>query len=65
MKNTGTAPAVMTHVHVDGPTNYVADDAYFWLEPGESRTVSLRLRTTAGAEAADFNVSARAWNVVD
>ena len=65
VKNTGTAPAVMTHVHVDGPINYVADDAYFWLEPGESRTVGLRLRTTSVAEAADFKVSARAWNVVD
>ena len=62
VNNVGPRPAVMTNVHVEGPIRYVADDAYFWLEPGETRTLWLRLRLPAGAAVGDVTVVARAWN---
>ncbi len=63
--NTGDRPAVMTNVHVAGRLRYVADDAFFWLEPGERRTVKLRLRLLPGESPTDWQVSARAWNCPD
>ena len=63
--NNGEHPAVMTHIHVAGSFPYVADDAYFWLEPGETRTVNLRIRTAAGTKPSELAVSARAWNVLE
>jgi len=65
VENTGERPTVMTGVHVEGRLRYVADDAFFWLEPGERRTVKLRLRLIPGESPADWEVSARAWNCPD
>ena len=62
VENTGNLPAVMTNVHVAGPLRYVADDAFFWLEPGERRQVNLRLRLLTGESPSELNISARAWN---
>lgn len=64
VKNTGASPAVMTNVHVAGSIRYAADDAFFWLEPGESRVVRLRLRTAPGTQRPELSVSAQAWNVL-
>ncbi len=61
--NTGVLPAVMTHVHVEGRLRYAADDAFFWLEPGETRRVSLRLRLNGDSPTDELSVIARAWNV--
>jgi len=52
----------MTSVHVAGRLRYVADDAFFWLEPGQRREVKLRLRLLPGESPAEVQVSARAWN---
>lgn len=62
VENTGDLPAVMTNVHVSGQLRYVADDAFFWLEPGERRVVKLRLRLEPGESPTDLEVFARAWN---
>ena len=62
LRNTGTRPAVMASVHVAGKVRYAADDAYFWLEPGESRVLGVRLRLDPAHEQSTWNVSARAWN---
>jgi beta-mannosidase len=62
IRNTGPRPAVMASLDVAGRVRYVADDAGFWLEPGESRSLKLRLRLEPGEEAKSWNVSARAWN---
>ncbi len=64
VRNVGRRPAVMTNVHVEGRLRYVADDAYFWLEPGEKRTVRLRLRLADGRVPSELVVAARAWNVL-
>jgi hypothetical protein len=62
VENKGDRPAVMTNVHVAGRVRYVADDAFFWLEPGEKRTVKLRLRLLPGQSPTNLEVFARAWN---
>lgn len=62
VENTGGRPAVMTNIHVAGRLRYVADDAFFWLEPGERREIELRLRLLPGESPKDLEVSARAWN---
>ncbi len=61
--NTGARPAVMTHIDVPGPNRFVADDGFFWLEPNETRRVSVRVRTPAGTNSPDLTAWARAWNV--
>lgn len=43
LTNTGQRPALMAGVELRGSVRYAADDAYFWLEPQESRRVNLRL----------------------
>jgi len=63
VRNTGTRPAVMAGVHVAGRVRYVADDAYFWLEAGESRVLNLRLRLEPDDKTSAWQVAARAWNV--
>jgi beta-mannosidase len=62
IRNLGPRPAVMVSLHVAGRVRYVADDAGFWLEPGESRTLALRLRLDPADGATSWKVSARAWN---
>jgi len=63
--NTGARPAVMTRIHVPGNLRYVADDAGFWLEPGERRKVRLRIRIPEGQTETPFTAVARAWNAPD
>ena len=62
VRNAGARPAVKVGVEVPGADRAVADDAYFWLEPGESRTVKLRVQPKPGVEAAGLRASASAWN---
>jgi hypothetical protein len=62
IENTGDRPAVMTNIHVAGRLRYVADDAFFWLEPGERREIKLRLRLLPGESPTDLEIFARAWN---
>lgn len=62
VRNAGPRPAVMTEVQVAGQVRYIADDAMFWLEPGETRKVALRVRIDAGVKPEELTVAARAWN---
>jgi len=62
VRNAGTTPAFMTRIDVAGAKRaLVADDNYFWLAPGESRTLAadvLWRETPAG----NVVVRAEAWN---
>ncbi|RIV27253.1 beta-mannosidase [Fibrisoma montanum] len=62
VRNTGTTPAFMTKIDIAGAKRaLVADDNYFWLAPGESRTLSadvLWRETPTG----NVSVVASAWN---
>jgi len=62
IRNAGALPAVKTCVAVDGADRAVADDAYFWLEPGETKMVVVRVQPKAGVETSGLRVSASAWN---
>jgi len=63
IRNAGRYPSVMTHARVEGSVCAVADDAYFWLEPGESRVVALRVRSADGRALPEKpTVTAAAWN---
>lgn len=62
VKNEGTAPAVKTVVEALGKVQWVADDAYFWLERGETRPVRMRIRVPDGVSVSEVKVAARAWN---
>ena len=62
VKNEGARPAVKASVEIPGPVKWVADDAFFWLDPGETRTVHLRVLTSSGSSATDLRAVARAWN---
>ncbi|SHM19214.1 hypothetical protein [Actinacidiphila paucisporea] len=62
--NTGAAPAATVRVSLADPAPpALADDNCLWLLPGESREVTLRWRTGAGAEPAP-TVVARAYNAL-
>ena len=63
VKNAGALPAVNTSVEVPGSVRFAADDNFFWLEPGESRTIKLRVQIKPSA-AVPESVAASAWNAV-
>ncbi|WP_128548103.1 glycoside hydrolase family 2 protein [Larkinella soli] len=62
VRNTGTTPAFMTRIDLTGVKRaLVADDNYFWLAPGESRSLSADIlwrETPAG----NVQVVVSAWN---
>ena len=62
VKNVGERPAVMVRPEVAELVQYVADDAYFWLEPGEERTLALRVRLTPDSRPEGLTVAVTAWN---
>lgn len=62
VKNEGLVPAVKTSVEVPGSARFVADDNFFWLEPGESRAVKVRAQAKSGADVSALRVTASAWN---
>jgi len=62
VRNTGVSPAVMTRIDVPGHVQVAADDAFFWLEPGETRKVMLRVRLSDGKRVLPESAVAWAWN---
>ncbi len=61
VKNAGHLPAVMASIGFQEDYPHVADDGFFWLEPGEQRVVYVRVRLPSGAETT-LTPIARAWN---
>ncbi len=62
VRNEGSLPAVKVCVEVPESARCVADDAFFWLEPGETRTVALLMQLKPDVEVSALGVAARAWN---
>ena len=56
IQNTGTVPAVAVHFTCPSVSDtFVCDDGYFWLEPGETKTV--RVNSAEGVEGISaFNI---------
>lgn len=71
LRNTGERPAVMTTVRPTDLTAHVAEDGFFWVEPGESRSLWVRLRLAPGgpvpspasSRQGPLTLQATAWNV--
>lgn len=61
VRNTGTQPAFPVKVDIAGAKrSFFASDNFFWLAPGESKTVSLEVLWRSEPGAASVDVSA--WN---
>ena len=61
IKNTGTTPAFMAKIDVTGVKRACyASDNYIWLQPGESKEISLNLLWRDKKENA--SIEASAWN---
>lgn len=73
VQNTGNRPAVMTTVQPTDLTPAVAEDGFFWLDPGQSRRLWIRLRLQPGGPVPDpasrrqgtLALRATAWNAPD
>ncbi len=71
--NTGDRPAVMVNLQTTDLTPVVAEDGYFWLAPGESRRLWVRLRVAPAGPVPDpaatrqgpLALRAAAWNAPD
>lgn len=63
VKNPGTKPAFMTRVDIEGVRRaFYATDNFFWLAPGEERTLDLEVLWRDPAARGRATVSASAWN---
>lgn len=60
IRNSGTQPAFMTRVGLEGTqAPFYLSDNFFWLPPGEERELSI---TLSGPGTASLAVTASAWN---
>jgi beta-mannosidase len=63
IRNTGPTPAFPVTVDVSGARRmFYADDNYFWLAPGEERTITVHVAWREPARPEQITVSAAAWN---
>jgi beta-mannosidase len=63
LRNTGSKPAFMTQVEVlNCRRSFYGDDNFFWLAPGESRTLHYRVRWREPHAINKAQVAVRAWN---
>lgn len=63
VENTSAVPAFLTRLGVQGTQRaFYATDNYFWLAPGEEKTVSLEIRWINPKARSEPVLSVRAWN---
>ncbi len=63
LRNTGSHPAFLTHVDVEGTERaFLADDNWFWLAAGEERSLSLDVLWRAPATRDKAQLAVSAWN---
>ncbi|QNL47952.1 beta-mannosidase [Olivibacter sp. SDN3] len=63
VKNEGKKPAFMTTVDIGGVKRvFVADDNYFWLAPGEERTLTLKINWRESVKGKQAIITVDAWN---
>jgi len=61
VRNKGKYPSPITFFDIDGAKAlFFSSDAYFWLEPGESREISMTVKLREPATT--FKVALRSWN---
>lgn len=63
VKNTGTAPAFLTELNIDGAKRlFHASDNFFWLAPGEEKILNVAVEWREPEKKADARVKVSAWN---
>ena len=63
VRNTGDKPAFMTRLDIEGAKRvFHASDNFFWLAPGEERTLSLEVQWREPASRNQATITVRAWN---
>jgi len=63
VSNTGKTPSFMTSLDVQGGRRaFFAADNFFWLQPGESRSITVQLHWREKPENAKQAVVVSSWN---
>jgi beta-mannosidase len=63
VENTGRLPAFNTHLDLGGAKrNFYATDNYFWLMPGERKTIDLFVHWRENKSDKNVNLMVDAWN---
>ena len=63
VSNQGEVPAFMTRIDVEGAKRtFVADDNYFWLPPGEEKTLEIKIKWRENAVKRRRSLLVAAWN---
>jgi beta-mannosidase len=63
VRNTGAAPAFPVHLEIDGAKRaFFATDNYFWLAPGEEKSIQVDVLWRELPAGKPIQVSAQAWN---
>ena len=63
VRNTGRVPSFMTHLDIAGTQRaFYATDNYFWLAPGEERTLGMEVLWRNPATRNNATITVAAWN---
>lgn len=63
IENTGKKPAFMTRLDVEGVKRvFIANDNFFWLAPGEQRSLTVKLNWREQPKGKKATLSVMAWN---
>jgi beta-mannosidase len=63
IENTGRIPAFMTKIDVEGAKRiFYASDNYFWINPGEEKTIDLTLKFREEIDNKKIALKVGAWN---
>ncbi|WP_339867041.1 sugar-binding domain-containing protein [uncultured Algoriphagus sp.] len=63
VENIGKIPAFMTSIDIAGAKRiFYADDNYFWLAPGESREIAIRVKWRETKSGKNIFLNTKGWN---
>lgn len=61
--NTGTKPSFMTTINITGCSRaFYTNDNFFWLRPGESKSIELNIMFRNNQPVNSFNLKVGSWN---
>ena len=61
--NRGKLPSFMTHLDIEGvPRSFYANDNYFWLAPGETKSIEIDFELRGGQVASSMKLVLKPWN---
>ena len=61
--NKGRLPSFMTHLDIeDVPRSFYANDNYFWLAPGETKSIEIDFGLRGRQVASSMKLVLKSWN---